>query len=89
MNESNSYYSYTPVSHHLDYSEATVYFVSAIREAVGSEPILGGDDDKVIKACNACYESLKTKLKRSNGVIEIMKTRHPDGKQKRIKKYKF
>ena len=56
---------------------------------MGLGPILGGNDDKVIEACNACYENLKQRLSGKSGMVTIIKTRHPDGKSKMLTAYAF
>lgn len=90
MNNRNDYYSYWADSRDLNYNEAPGYFNTAIKEALGTEEsILGGDDSKVIEACDKCYEKLKEQLHGKTGKVHIMKTRHPDGKQKEIKVYEF
>lgn len=89
MNNSADFYSYRAFSNDFDYSDAAGPFDTAIRFSVGMEPIQGGDDDKVIKACDECYESLKQRLNGKKGKVIIYKTRHPDGKQKDLKVYKF
>jgi len=53
------------------------------------DSIMGGGDAKVIEACDACYENLKQRLSGRSGMVFIYKTRHPDGKQKKLKVYKF
>ncbi len=87
MNDAGAFYSYRAVSHDFDYSDAAGPFDTAIRFSVGMDPIQGGDDGKVIEACDACYEELKQRLRK--GKVFIYKTRHPDGKQKILKEYKF
>ena len=89
MDDGNAYYTYRAHSDNLGYKEATGYFDTAIRFSVGMDPILGGNDDKVIEACDKCYEELTPKLKGKSGLVIIYKTRHPDGKQKNLKAYKF
>ena len=90
MNNSNDYYSYWADSKDFNYNEAAGYFNTAIKQALGTDqPILGGNDSKVIEACDQCYESVKEKLQGKKGTIHVMKTRHPDGKQKEIKTYDF
>lgn len=89
MDDANAYYSYRAHSDNFNYQEAPGPFDTAIRFSVGMDPILGGNDDKVIEACNKCYEELKPKLKGKSGKVIICKTRHPDGKQKNLKEYKF
>lgn len=90
MNNRNDYYSYWADSRDLNYNEAAGYFNTAIKQALGTdEPIQGGNDNKVIEACDQCYESLKEKLQGKTGKVHIMKTRRPDGKQKEIKVYEF
>lgn len=49
----------------------------------------GMNDDKVIEACNACYENLKQRLNGRSGMVVIIKTRHPDGKSKMLTAYAF
>ena len=89
MNDQRAYYSYRAHSTDFNYEDAAGPFDTAIRQSVGTDPILGGNDDKVIEACNECYEKLKPQLKGKSGKVFIYKTRHPDGKQKTLKKYKF
>jgi len=91
MNDENFSYTYNANSSDINYSDAPGYFNVAIKEAIGSEPVWGGGDydDKVIKACNECYEILKPLLQGKSGKVNITKTRHPDGKRKDIKEYKF
>ncbi len=89
MNESGAYYSYKSFSTDFDYSDACGPFDTAIRLSVGLDPIMGGADDKVKEACDACYENLKTKLQGRSGKVAILKIRHPDGRQKIFLTYKF
>ena len=89
MDDGNAYYAYRAHSDNFSYQEATGSFDAAIRLSVGMDPILGGNDDKVIEACDKCYEELTPKLKGKSGKVIIYKTRHPDGKQKNLKEYKF
>ena len=89
MNDNAAYYSYRAQSSNFDYQDAVGPFNTAIRFSVGLEPILGGDDDKVIEACDACYESLKQRLSGKSGKVFIYKIRHPDGKQMKLAEYKF
>ena len=90
LNNPDNYFTYWADSKDFNYNEAAGYFNTAIKEALGTtDAILGGNDDKVIEACNKCYESMKVKLQGKTGTIHIMKTRHPDGKQKEIKWYDF
>ena len=91
MNDSRAYYSYEAVSYSNDFSyqEAAGPFNAAIKSAVGLEAIEGGADDKVISACNQCYEGLKPKLQGKSGKVSVYKKRHPDGKLKVLKDYKF
>ena len=90
MNNSNEYYNYWADSKDFNYNEAAGYFNTAIKQALGTEEaILGGNDSKVIEACDKCYESMKEKLHGKKGTVHIMKTRHPDGKQKEIAFYDF
>lgn len=89
MNEPNAYYAYTAYSNDFSYQEAAGPFNAAILFAVGKDPILGGNDEKVKEACDKCYEELKPKLQGKSGKVIIYKTRHPDGKQMDLKKYKF
>ena len=46
-------------------------------------------DSKVIEACDKCYEKMKERLQGKHGTVHIMKTLHPDGKQKEIRFYEF
>ena len=89
MNNGADFYSYRAFSIDFDYSDAAGPFDTAIRLSVGLEPFQGGNDDKVIEACDACYESLKQRLSGRSGKVIIYKTRHPDGKQKDLKEYNF
>ena len=89
MNDVAAFYSYRAFSNDFDYSDAAGPFDTAIRFSVGMDPIQGGDDAKVIEACDECYESLKPRLSGRSGKVIIYKTRHPDGKQKNLKVYKF
>ena len=89
MNNSADFYSYRAFSNDFDYSDAAGPFDTAIRFSVGMDPIQGGDDDKVIKACDACYEDLKQRPNRREGKVLVFKIRHPDGKQKVLKEYEF
>ena len=89
MNESGANYSYISFSSDFDYQDACGPFDTAIRFSVGLDPIMGGADDKVKEVCDACYENLKTKLQGRSGKVVILKTRHPDGRQKIILTYKF
>lgn len=89
MNNKNDYYSYFAESKDFNYNEAPGYFSTAIKNSVGLDPFQGGDDDKVIEACDACYEELKPKLHGKKGTVTVYKTRHPDGRQKVVKFYDF
>ncbi len=89
MNNGTNFYSYRAFSTDFDYSDAVGPFDTAIRFSVGMDPIQGGNDAKVIEACDACYENLKQRLSGRSGKVIIYKTRHPDGKQKDLKEYKF
>lgn len=89
MNDSRAYYTYKAQSNDSDFKDAVGAFDSAIRNSVGTGAILGGDDDKVIEACNACYENLKQRLNGKSGMVTIIKTRHPDGKSKMLTAYAF
>ena len=89
MNNGAEFYSYRAFSNDFDYSDAAGPFDTAIRFSVGMEPFQGGNDAKVIEACDACYENLKKRLSGRSGKVIIYKTRHPDGKQKDLKEYKF
>lgn len=89
MNDSRAYYTYKAQSNDSDFKDAVGAFDSAIRNSVGTGAILGGDDDKVIEACNACYENLKQRLNGKSGMVIIIKTRHPDGKSKMLTAYAF
>ena len=89
MNESSVYYNYRAYSKDFEYKDAPAAFEIAIRNSVGLDPILGGNDSKVIEACDACYDNLKQQLSGMKGKVLINKIRHPDGRQKKIKEYKF
>lgn len=89
MNDNRAYYGYNAFSVDFDYQDAAGPFDAAIKTAIGSEPILGGNDNKVVEACDWCYETLKPQLDGRDGTVIIIKTRHPDGKQKVLKEYKF
>lgn len=89
MNEPRAYYSYQSTSSSFDYQDACGPFDTAIRFSIGMDPIMGGADDKVKEVCDACYENLKSKLQGKTGVVMIIKTRHPDGKQKVFLIYSF
>ena len=89
MDDIRAYYTYRAQSNDFNYLDAAGPFDSAILNSVGMAPILGGDDKKVIEACNACYENLKQRTNRKNGCVIIYKTRHPDGRQKILTTYAF
>ena len=89
MNNGADFYSYRAFSNDFDYSDGAGPFDTAIRFSVGMDPFRGGDDAKVIEACDACYEDLKPRLSGRSGKVIIFKTRHPDGKQKTLKEYEF
>jgi hypothetical protein len=89
MNDGRAYYTYKAQSNDFDYRDGAGPFDMAIRNSVGLEPILGGNDEKVIEACNACYENLKQRLNGKSGMVVIIKTRHPDGKSKMLTAYAF
>ena len=89
MYDGFAYYNYRAMSDDFDYSVAVGPFDTAIRFTVGFDPILGGDDDKVIKVCDAVYEELKKELHGKSGKVSIIKIRHPDGKQMILKTYEF
>jgi len=89
MYNSSAFYSYRAYCTDFEYQDAAGPFDTAIRFSVGMDPIMGGDDDKVIKACDECYESLKQRLSGRSGKVIIFKTRHPDGKQMKLAEYKF
>ena len=89
MNDGRAYYTYKAQSDDFDYKDGAGPFDTAIRNSVGLDPILGGNDDKVIEACNVCYENLKQRLNGRSGMVVIIKTRHPDGKSKMLTAYAF
>ena len=89
MNNGADFYSYRAQSTDYDYQDGAGPFDTAILNSVGLDPILGGNDDKVIEACNACYENLKQRLNGRSGMVVIIKTRHPDGKSKMLTAYAF
>ena len=72
----------------MDYSDGPGHFDTAIRTAVGLDPIVGGADDKVIEACDKCCEELKARPHKS-GAVMIRKIRHPDGKWIVLKIYEL
>lgn len=89
MHDANAYYSYGASSEGTNGAEAEGQFRVAIQQAVGREAILGGADDKVIQACDKCYNELKPKFQGKSANVFIIKKRHPDGRQKNLKVYKF
>ena len=89
MNDGRACYTYKAQSNDFDYKDGAGPFDTAILNSVGLDPILGGNDDKVIEACNACYENLKQRLNGRSGMVVIIKTRHPDGKSKMLTAYAF
>lgn len=89
MNNGADFYSYRAFSNDFDYQDGAGPFDTAIRFSVGMDAFRGGDDAKVIEACDACYENLKQRLSGRSGKVIIFKTRHPDGKQKTLKEYEF
>ena len=89
MNDGRACYTYKAQSNDFDYKDGAGPFDTAIHNSVGLDPILGGNDDKVIEACNACYENLKQRFNRKSGMVTIIKTRHPDGKSKMLTAYAF
>ena len=89
MNDANAYYSYGASSEGTNGVEAEGQFRVAIQQAVGRESILGGADDKVIQACDKCYDNIKPKFQGKSATVFIIKKRHPDGRQKNLKVYIF
>jgi hypothetical protein len=89
MNDGFAYYNYRAMTEDFDYSDAAGPFDTAIRFSVGMEPFMGGDDNKVLRACDAVYEELKKELRGRSGKVSIIKIRHPDGKQMILKEYEF
>ena len=90
LNNPDNYFTYWADSKDFNYNEAAGYFNTAIKDALGTtEAIQGNNDDKVIEACNKCYEKMKDRLQGKHGTVHIMKTLHPDGKQKEIMSYEF
>lgn len=90
LNNPDNYFTYWADSKDFNYNEAAGYFNTAIKDALGTtEAIQGNNDDKVIEACDKCYEKMKERLQGKHGTVHIMKTLHPDGKQKEIKFYEF
>ena len=89
MNDANAYYSYGASSEGTNGVEAEGQFRVAILQSVGRGTILGGADDKVIQACDKCYEELKPKFQGKSATVFIIKKRHPDGRQKNLKVYIF
>ena len=55
MNDMRAFYSYKAFSKDFDYQVAEGPFDTAIRFSVGMDPIQGGNDDKVIEACDKCF----------------------------------
>ena len=88
MNDPDVYYSYGASSEGTNGLEAEGEFRVAI-QSVAKGTILGGADDKVIQACDKCYEELKPKFQGKSAKVFIIKKRHPDGRQKNLKEYKF
>ena len=89
MNNGADFYSYRAQSPDYDYQDGAGPFDTVIRFSVGMDPIQGGNDEKVIKACDACYEELKQRPNRKEGKVYVFRIRHPDGKQKTLKEYEF
>jgi hypothetical protein len=89
MNDANAYYSYGASGQGTNGAEAEGQFRVAIQQAVGQGTILGGADDKVIQACDKCYEELKPKMQGKSAVVYIVKKRHPEGWQKNLTAYIF
>ena len=89
MNDPDVYYSYGASSEGTNGAEAEGQFRVAIQQAVGQGTILGGADDKVIQACDKCYEELKPKMQGKSAVVYIVKKRHPEGWQKNLTAYIF
>lgn len=90
MNNPDNYFTYWANSSDFEYGEAAGQFNYAIKQALGTEEAIQGDNDaKVIEACDKCYESLKEKLKGRSGVVHIVKMLHPNGAQKEIQTYVF
>jgi len=89
MNDANAYYSYGASGQGTNGTEAEGQFRVAIQQAVGQGTILGGADDKVIQACDKCYEELKPKMQGKSAVVYIVKKRHPEGWQKNLTAYIF
>lgn len=89
MNDPDVYYSYGASSEGTNGAEAEGQFRVAIQQAVGRESILGGADDKVIQACDKCYDNIKPKFQGKSATVFIIKKRHPDGRQKNLKVYIF
>ena len=89
MDDIRAYYTYRAQSDDFDYKDAAGLFDEAIRNSVGLDPVFGGNDDKVVEACNVCYENLKQRLNGQSGSVFVYKTRHPDGKMKILTAYGF
>ena len=86
MDDENLLYSYVAHSNDFNYGP----FETAIKEALGgAERVPGGNDDKVKKACDKCYEEMKAQIKDKSGKVTIYKRRYPDGKQKVLMIYEF
>ena len=89
MNEPNAYYSYGATTHHYQIRDVAAEFEHYIQNAVGTNAIRGGADNEVIQVCDQCYNHIKKDWGDISGTVNIVKRRHPDGKEKVIKTYTF
>ena len=89
MNEPNAYYSYGATTSDNKIKDVPPEFDNVIRNEIGSGPFQGGKDNDVIRVCDACYNRLKANRPEIRGSVRIIKRRHPDGKEKSLKTYKF
>lgn len=89
MNELNAYYSYGATTFDSQIKDVAAEFEHYIQNAVGLNAIQGGADNEVIQVCDQCYNHIKNEWREVHGSVNIIKRRHPDGKEKVIKTYKF
>ena len=89
MNEPNAYYSYGATTHDSKIRDVAAEFEHYIHNAVGSDAIRGGADNEVIQVCEQCYKHIKNDWGDVSGAVNIIKRRHPDGKEAVLKVYTF
>jgi len=89
MNDPQAYYTYGATTHDSQIRDVAAEFEHYIQSAVGLNAIRGGADEEVIKACDQCYTHIKEDWRKVSGSVQIVKRRHPDGKEKAIKSYTF